>query len=172
MRRGTTMATAHGKWPTNCPVCGCVGVVTRNDDNPEHERTVWAHDPLDKLREDIRVLEAIADDVIPREDLVARRVVHGLRPNEVTEWLSRAPEDMDETCPVCGCPRIITKTGIVWMYEVIEAIREDIGTLERILAEVLSPEEFARRLDLHDPRRVRSQEWCDGTRRDESDDDD
>lgn len=72
------MARRHGrgKWPLNCEECGCPGVFTKNDDNPEHERMVWAYEVVDRYLEKIRVLEAIIADGVRHEELERLRDLH------------------------------------------------------------------------------------------------
>jgi len=56
-----------GKWPVNCPQCGCPGLLTRPDTDPTHERIVWGYDMLDNLQEEVRILNAVIDAGMPRD---------------------------------------------------------------------------------------------------------
>ena len=81
MKRGKT-----GKWPCACPVCGCPGVVTRPDNNPENERTVWGYDALDRLTEEVRIANAIIDAGMPRELRDALRAHYDPARGRIIDW--------------------------------------------------------------------------------------
>jgi hypothetical protein len=87
----------RGKWVEVCQTCGCPSVVTRNDDNPENERTVWAYETLDLLQEEVRILSAIIDAGMPRSLRDALRGHYDPARGRIIDWCdeTRRAEDDD-----------------------------------------------------------------------------
>jgi len=69
-----------------CPACGCPGLVTKNDDDPEHTRTVWAYESADKRDEEIRKLNAVIDAGLPRDLADALKAHYDPVRGRITEW--------------------------------------------------------------------------------------
>jgi len=61
MKRGKV-----GKWPITCEHCGCPGLKTVLD--PDTQRIVWGYEALDRLQEEVRILNAIIDDKLPQSE--------------------------------------------------------------------------------------------------------
>ena len=78
MKRGKV-----GKWPANCPTCGCPCVITKTKDC---ERTVWAYEALDRLQEEVRILNAIIDDRLPRAERNAARARYNPQRGIIEQW--------------------------------------------------------------------------------------
>ena len=57
-----------GVYPIVCSECGCPGVMNKPNVRPEDERRIWACNFVDELREEIRILNAVIDDIMPHDE--------------------------------------------------------------------------------------------------------
>jgi hypothetical protein len=85
-----------GKWPMNCPACGCPGVITRNDPLPEHERIVWGYETLDDLLEEVRILNAIIDAGMPHSVRDALRDHYDPHRGQIVDWCADTQNELWE----------------------------------------------------------------------------
>jgi hypothetical protein len=85
-----------GKWPMNCPECGCPGVTTRNDTLPEHERIVWAWEAVDRLTEEVRILNAIIDAGMPRHVRDELRLHYDPGAQRSADWCAETRRELWE----------------------------------------------------------------------------
>lgn len=88
-------ADGTGKHPVECPVCGCPGVCTQNDSNPEAERTVWGYETNETLREQVEVLNQMLAAGLPS------RIIQELR-RQFDPAYARAEQWCEDTRGVTG----------------------------------------------------------------------
>ena len=91
-----------GKWPDNCPTCGCPNMNTRKLDGTVV--TQWAYEAIPKWIEDLRVANAVIDDAMPAVEAKRRRDFYDTRRELVAKWCEDTnpevyEEDDEEDAP-------------------------------------------------------------------------
>lgn len=79
-----------------CPACGCPGLVTKNDENPEHARTVWAYECVPDRDEEIRRLNAVIDAGLPRDLADALKAHYDPARGRVMDWCDETRREADD----------------------------------------------------------------------------